>query len=114
MKFILHWILVALVFYALPYMPYVGDHFRIADFTVAIIAAAVFGLVNALVKPVLKVITLPLTVLTFGLFAFVLNIILFWAISWFIDGFDVPTLIGAVAGAVILSVADWLIDMVLE
>lgn len=114
MKFILHWILLALVFYALPYVPYIGDHFRVESFVVAIIAAALFGFVNALIKPILRVITLPLTVITFGLFAFVLNIILFWAISWFVEGFDIPTLIGAISGAIILSIADWLVDMVLE
>jgi len=114
MKFILHSVLIALTFYALPHIQYISDHFRVDDFTTAVIAAVVFGLVNALVKPILKVITLPLTIITFGLFAFVLNIVLFWAVAWIVPGFDIPTLYGAIIGSVILSFADWIIDKLLR
>lgn len=114
MKFILHWILIALVFYVLPYIPYFGDHFLVANFTAAVIAAAVFGLLNALVKPVVQLITLPLTIITLGLFAVVLNILLFWAIAWIVPGFDIPTLIGAVVGSIIISFANGIIDGILD
>jgi len=113
MKFILQWILVAIVFYALPNLPYIGSHFLIDGFVIAIIASIIFGLINALVKPVLKIITLPLNLVTFGLFALILNVILFWIVAVVIPGFELPTLFGVIIGSIILSVVNWIIDKLL-
>ena len=75
----------------------------------ALLAGLVLGLVNALVRPVLVVLTLPLTVLTLGLFLLILNGICLALTAWLVDGFDIDGFPAAVLGAVIVSVVSWLL-----
>ncbi|MDP9364570.1 MAG: phage holin family protein [Chloroflexota bacterium] len=82
---------------------------RTALFTFALI----LGLINAIIRPVLRVLTLPLTCLTFGLFALVLNAALFGLASWLTPGMTVTTW-GAVLGAVVASIAGGAIFSVLD
>ncbi len=80
----------------------------------AVVAAVVLGLLNLIVKPVLVVLTLPVTIITLGLFMFVINATLFWFAASFIDGFSVtgflPALIGSLCVSVISSFAHKFID----
>lgn len=69
----------------------------------AIVAALGLGLANALIRPVLSVLTLPLSCMTFGLFSLVLNAVLFWAVSEFVDGFEVEGALTALAGSIVFS-----------
>src|SRR4051794_15931759 len=73
----------------------------------ALAAALVLGLVNTLVRPVLVLLTLPVTVLTLGLFIFVINGLLFWAVGSFVSGFHVAGFWSGVVGAIIFSVISW-------
>jgi len=73
----------------------------------ALAAALVLGLVNALVRPVLVLLTLPVTILTLGLFIFVINGLLFWAVGSFVSGFHVAGFWSGVVGAIIFSVISW-------
>jgi putative membrane protein len=73
----------------------------------ALVAGLVFGLVNAFVRPVLLVLTLPLTLLTLGLFLFVLNAFCFWLTSVLVKGFDVHGFWAALFGALLVSVVSW-------
>jgi putative membrane protein len=73
----------------------------------ALMAGAILGLVNALVRPVLFVLTLPLTLLTLGLFLFVLNAACLWLTAWLVPGFHVAGLGWAVAGALLVGVVSW-------
>jgi putative membrane protein len=73
----------------------------------ALVAGLVFGLVNAIVRPVLLVLTLPLTLLTLGLFLFVLNAFCFWLTSALVEGFDVHGFWAALFGALLVSVVSW-------
>jgi putative membrane protein len=73
----------------------------------ALAAALVLGLVNALVRPVLVLLTLPVTVLTLGLFIFVINGLLFWAVGSFVAGFHVAGFWSGVFGAIIFSLISW-------
>ena len=82
---------------------------RTALFTFALI----LGLINATIKPILRILTLPLTCLTFGLFALVLNAALFGVAAWLTPGMTVTTW-GAVLGAVVASIAGGLIFSVLD
>ena len=75
--------------------------------------ALIIGLINATIRPVLRVLTLPLTCLTFGLFALVLNAALFGLAAWLTQGMDVTTL-GAVVGAIVASVFSGLIFSLLD
>ena len=77
---------------------------EVAGIYSAIIAALVLGLLNILVRPLLIVLTLPITVLTLGLFIFVINALLFWFAASFLEGFDVAGFIPALLGSLIVSV----------
>jgi len=72
-----------------------------------LLAALVIGLLNALVKPVLVLLTLPLTIVTLGLFLLVLNALLFWLVGAVVPGFEVNGFLPAFFGAIVLSVVGW-------
>lgn len=83
-----------------------------------LIVALIFGLVNSFLKPVLKVLTLPLFVLTLGLFTFIVNAFLLWLTSQIADVFDIPFVVdsflwAAVLGALVVSVVSWLLNVLL-
>lgn len=84
----------------------------VSNFTAALIAAAVIGLVNMLIKPILLILTLPVTIITLGLFIFVINGILFWLVGNFLDGFDVKTLMAGIIGAIVYSVISWVLSAI--
>jgi putative membrane protein len=73
------------------------------------LAALVWSVLVIVIKPVLKIITLPITVLTFGLFALVLNAFLFYVITWVVPGFAVSGFLAALIGALVLSILTSLI-----
>ena len=90
---------------------YPGVH--IEGFGTALVAALVLGLVNALIRPVLVILTLPVTILTLGLFLFVINALLFWLVAEVVRGFSVggfgPALLGSILYSVITLVTSWLL-----
>jgi putative membrane protein len=75
----------------------------------ALLAGVVLGLVNALVRPVLLVLTLPLTIVTLGLFLLVLNGVCLALTAWLVPGFDLDGLLPAVLGALVISVVSWVL-----
>ena len=95
---------------ALVAVAYLIPSVSIASFTAALIAALVLGLVNAVVRPILVLLTLPVTVLTLGLFIFVLNGLLFWAVGSFVEGFHVGGFWSGVLGAVVFSLVSWVLS----
>ena len=109
MKLLIGWLLNAL---ALLGVAYLVPGIAVSNFTSALIAAAVIGLVNMLIKPILLILTLPVTILTLGLFIFVINGILFWLVGNFLDGFDVKTLMAGIIGAIVYSVISWVLSAV--
>lgn len=108
-KLIIGWVLNAL---ALMGVTYIVPGIQVASFTTALVAALVIGLVNMLIKPILVVLTLPVTILTLGLFIFVINGILFWAVGHFLDGFSVQTVMAGIIGAVVYSVISWILSAI--
>ena len=78
--------------------------------TTVVVAALVLGLVNAIVRPVLLVLTLPLTLVTLGLFLFVLNALCLWLTSAVVPGFDVRGFWPAFWGALIVSALSWIVN----
>jgi len=84
-----------------------------ADGIMAALAAAfVLGLVNAVVRPLFILLTLPITVVTLGLFLLVINGLLLWLVSGIVPGFHVNGFLGAVAGSILLSVVSWILTQV--
>jgi putative membrane protein len=95
---------------ALIAVAYLMPSIRVADFTTALIAALVLGLVNAVIRPVLVVLTLPVTLLTLGLFILVINGLLFWFVGSFVKGFVVEGFWAGFLGAIIFSLISWLLS----
>ena len=107
-KFILQIIGLGLVvFYVLPS---IIDGISISDARTAIIAALLFAVINFAVKPILNVLTLPLNILSLGLFGLLINVALFWFVASIIDGFTVANFMAAFWGALALTVANWILD----
>jgi putative membrane protein len=78
-----------------------------------LLAALVWSVLVTIIKPVLTIITLPITIITFGLFALILNAILFYVMAWLVPGFAVTSFLSALLGALVLSVLSWLIHQLL-
>lgn len=98
---------------ALLVLPYLMTSIRISGFWTALIAALVLGLVNALIRPILVVLTLPVTLLTLGLFIFIINGLLFWLVSRMVDGFYVSGFWAAIGGALLYSIISWALSTLL-
>lgn len=110
MKFLFSWILNAL---ALLLVAYFVPDIYVSGLDVAMIAAVVIGLVNILIKPVLVILTLPITILTLGLFILFINGLLFWGVGYYLQGFEVRTIVAGVIGAVAYSLISWLLSTLL-
>lgn len=98
------WLINALALLALPY---VLPSVQVDGFVTALVAALVLGFVNTLVRPVLVLLTLPVTLLTLGLFIFVINGLLFWMVANLLDGFRVAGFGSAVLGAIVYALISW-------
>lgn len=92
---------------ALLLVAYLVPGFEVTGFYAAIITALILGIVNAIIKPILVLLTLPITILTLGLFTLVINAVLIWFVATFIEGFSVDSFITALIGGVILWVISW-------
>ena len=101
MKLLLVWLINAVALMAVAYLlPGVA----VSGFVTALVAALVLGLVNAVIRPILILLTLPATLLTLGLFIFVINGLMFWFVGSFIDGFTVAGFWPGVFGAIGYSI----------
>jgi putative membrane protein len=110
MKIIVQWLLSAA---ALLLVTYLYSGVQVQSFSSALIAALVIGLFNALLRPVLVVLTFPVTFLSLGLFIFVINALLFWAAASVLDGFHVNGFWAAFLGSIIYSVLGLVIQSAL-
>ena len=109
MRILLVWLVNAVALIAVAYLL---PSITVSSFTSALIAALVLGLVNAIIRPVLVVLTLPVTILTLGLFIFVINALLFWLVGSILDGFHVQGFGGALIGSILFSIVSWLLSTV--
>lgn len=110
MKLLLKWLLSAA---SLLFVAYIYSGVEVKSFSAALIAALVIGLFNAVLRPVLVVLTLPVTVITVGLFLFIINALMFWAAAVVLDGFHVTGFWAALLGSLIYSVLGLLIESAL-
>lgn len=112
LKLLAKWLLSAS---ALLFVAYVYSGVQVASFTSAMIAAFVIGLLNVIVRPVLVILTLPVTVLTIGLFLFVINALVFWLAATVLgDGFHVNGFGAALVGSLIYTVLGIIVESALE
>ncbi|MDB5727762.1 MAG: phage holin family protein [Noviherbaspirillum sp.] len=110
MRLLLVWLINAAALFVVPYLI---PSIRVQDFTTALIAALVLALVNTLIRPVLVLLTLPVTVLTLGLFILIINGLLFWVVANFIKGFQVAGFWSAVGGALVYTIISWALSALL-
>lgn len=111
LKLLAKWLLSAS---ALLFVAYVYNGVDVTSFASAMLAALVLGLLNAVVRPVLVVLTLPVTVLTLGLFLFVVNALVFWLAASVLDGFQVRGFLAALVGSLLYSAIGIVIESALE
>lgn len=111
MKLILKWLLSAAALLAVAYL-YSGV--VVTSFTGALIAAAVLGALNMVVRPILVLLTLPVTLVTLGLFLFIVNALMFWAAASLVSGLNVAGFGAALIGSLIYSALQLAIEFVLE
>jgi putative membrane protein len=111
LKLLAKWLLSAS---ALLFVAYVYSGVEVTNYTSALVAVVVIGLLNAVVRPVLVVLTLPVTVLTLGLFLFVINAIVFWLAAGVLDGFHVRGFVGALVGSLLYTAVGVVIESALE
>jgi len=107
-RFLIHWLVITL---ALWVTSWIVPGVDVSSYTALAIAAIVLGLVNAMVRPVLTILTLPITVLTLGLFYLLVNGFTFFLASKLVPGFQVGGYWWAVLGALVFSVISFFIGM---
>lgn len=110
-KLLLRWMLLAA---ALLLVAHLYPGVQVASFGAAMVAALVLGLLNSLVRPLLVVLTLPVTVVTLGLFLFVINALMFWSAARLLDGLQVTGFGAALIGSLIYSLCGMVIDVAME
>jgi putative membrane protein len=103
------WLILTLaVFFA----AYILDGIQVSSFLSAFFAAAILGILNVFLRPVLIILTLPINILTLGLFTFVINAFMLKIVSYVLPGFDVRGFWTAVGGALIISLCGWALNAI--
>lgn len=111
MRIIAKWIIVALAFLMLPeFIPGIV----ISSFQTALIVALFWGLANVVLKPILLLVLLPITLITLGLFTFVVNALLLWGIGNLVQGFSVEGFVPAFLGALVLTAVNMVANFILK
>lgn len=110
MRLLLIWLINTVALFA---VPWVMSSIQIERFTDALMAALVLGLVNTLIRPLLILLTFPVTVLTLGLFILVINALLFWLVAEVVVGFQVAGFWSAFGGALLYSLISWALSSLL-
>ena len=111
MKLIVRWLLLAA---ALLLVAHLYPGVTVKSFGAAMIAAFVLGLLNTLLRPILVLLTLPVTLITLGLFLFVINALMFYFAASMLDGFHVNGFTAALIGSLIYSLCGMVIDVAIE
>ncbi|MCA9356040.1 phage holin family protein [Candidatus Nomurabacteria bacterium] len=104
MSIIVKWIVIVLALLAIPY--FVGG-VTVTSFGVAVVAGAVLVFIDLIIKPIVKILTLPINIITLGLFSLVVNAIFFYFVGDIVSGFEVASFQAAFWGALIVSVVSW-------
>ena len=110
LRLALRWLLNAV---ALMLLPELISDLRVESYAAALLTALLLGLINALIRPILILVTLPITLLTLGLFTLVINALLFWGVAGLVSGVHVPDFWTAFWGALLYSLLTWLVDIAL-
>ena len=111
MKILIRWIINAGILLLIgQYMPGI----ELTGWYSALVAIFILGFINALIKPLFVLLTLPVNLLTLGLFTFVINALLFWFASSIVEGFVVEGFGAAFLGALVVTVAGWAVNIIFK
>jgi putative membrane protein len=110
MRLVLTWLINAAALFALPYLM---DSVTVDNLGAALLGALALGLVNTLIRPLLVLLTLPVTVLSLGLFILVINALLFWGVARVVEGVHVDGFGSAFIAAILYSVISWALSTLL-
>jgi putative membrane protein len=103
-RFIITMVAILIISYLFPKMIWVDG------FLAALVAAFLLGIVNTIVRPILVLLTLPLTLVTLGLFLLVINGLMLWLVSALVSGFHVSGFWGALLGSILISIVSWMLS----
>lgn len=106
-RLVIRWVLFAL---ALLFTAWIVPGISFASFQTALLAAFVMGLVNIFIRPIILIFTLPLNLLTLGLFTFVINALMLWLVAKIVIGFTITGFLAALLGSIVLSVISLFIN----
>jgi putative membrane protein len=93
--------------FALYVVDYLVPGFSLAGFWTAVVAAVVIGIINTFIKPIVQLIALPVSIITFGIVAFLINVLLLWLAASVVPGFTIDTFLTAVIASLVLSLVSW-------
>ena len=100
--------------FALLVVEYLVPGFILADIQTAVVTAVAIGVVNTFIRPILQIVALPLTILTFGIFAFLINVALLWLTSQYVPGFEITSFNTAIIASIVLSLVSWFLHKLAE
>jgi putative membrane protein len=106
LKLILKFIITALALLAIAHLV---PGIIISGFATALLAAVIWGIVGVTIKPLVHLMALPVTILTLGLFSFIINALLFWLVAALVPGFEIAGFVPALLGSLVLSIVHWLL-----
>jgi len=103
-RLFIHMIAILIISYLFPSL------IKVDGFLAALVAAFILGIVNAILRPVLVLLTFPITLLTLGLFLLVINGLMLWIVALFVKGFHVNGFWGAIFGSILISIVSWVLS----
>jgi putative membrane protein len=107
LRLLIHMVAILIIAYLLP------NVIRVDGLLAALVAAFLLGIVNAIIRPILVILTFPLTILTFGLFLLVINGLMLWLVAVLVRGFYVNGFWGALFGSILISIVSWILSRLL-
>lgn len=111
MKILIRWLILTL---AILLTPYVVNGIHVSGFVAALVVAAILGFINSIIKPIITLLTLPINIVTLGLFSLLVNGLILWFVATLVAGFTVDSLNAAVWGALVVSIINWLMSKVIK
>ena len=111
MEIVWHWLILSLALFFTGYL--LPAQIAFTPLYVILVVAAVLEFVNFTIKPIINFISLPINILTLGLFSIFLNGLIFYSLTYVVHGFKVATITSAIIGALIVSVINWILEKIL-
>lgn len=108
---LLRWFITVLAIFALPY--FVAG-IGVSSILTAVIVSACLVFLNMVVKPIISILTLPLNILTLGLFSLIVNGLFFWFVGQIIQGFTISSFKAAIIGAFVISIINWIVSKFID